>query len=362
MEVPLFTAPSEWTTQATVTEAERNIIQFPEVVQFCRLIQRPTEDVKVIKRIGSESTEGEVYQIEYQGQMAAIKLMPINSDQDRAKNQTEMEVAQQVSQMVADNECSNFPMVFEVGRCQNVWFFRPEWRKLGEQYACLKYLQSLVPTAKAKQLAALYRQGLSLQQIADRFNLDLAGCHDLPVACDFMISELAHEDLSSWAQRPHSVAEWKNVIYQILAAIVCLHTGTHMIHGDLHWGNILIKQMAGTVTAVPSQQGWSLGRKRVLALLHDFGKSEPLTATNHQDDIIKFCAAANAAQYQLPIEIKMWFQQSERMLAEGAELEDLQQSLFWCYDTENIDDTWNQPVCQTFCHCYYVNANQNKNV
>lgn len=323
MHAPLFQAPSEWTRQ-TRADPERKILEFPESVAFRDSINNPESDIRVVKRIGSVSSEGEVYQISYRGEDSALKLLPISSDDDVAKNMKEIDTAILASQMVMDGRCSHFPLVYGHGRCDDVYFFADVWRHRGEQYACLKAMREKVGPGKAKQMTALFRQGVSADDLAKRFNVDMTECQPLKVPADdlsaladksslklglkpslqvptdYLISELAQEDLSSWATRPHSVEEWRDIIHQVLETIMFMGREMKISHHDLHWGNILIKTIDD----------------HEIALIHDFGKAEHLTPENAKDDVIKFLSSWTAVDYVLPPEIRREFQENEQVIRE----------------------------------------------
>jgi serine/threonine protein kinase len=305
MEAPEFRAPPSW-TRKTKSNLDRPMLNFPSEVSFCEMIHSPDTEIEVVKRIGSESTEGEVYQIMYKGKRAALKLLPINSDEDIVKNESEIKIANMASNMVMEDTCEHFPLVYGSGQCNDVYFFQKRWREKGENYACIRKLRSQLPGAKSKQISALYRQGLKPVEIAEKFNLNMKVCDKLHVASNFLISELADEDLSSWAERRHSVDAWKDVIYQVLYAISCMQENMKICHRDLHWGNILLED-----------------NENVLALIHDFGKSEPLVRENEKDDIVKFLSSWTGISYQLPNQIREWFQESEEIISHGGDIEDL---------------------------------------
>lgn len=65
--------------------------------------------ITVIQRIGTESSEGEVYRIELQGKEYAGKIMPIISDRSYEKNENEISIAKELS------DYSYFPKVFTAG-------------------------------------------------------------------------------------------------------------------------------------------------------------------------------------------------------------------------------------------------------
>lgn len=192
-----------------------------------------------------------------------------------------------------EGRCPNFPLVYGYSQCDDVYFFSPRYRHLGEQYACLKTMRDKVSSGRAKQMTALFCQGISTE--------NLANCQNLRVPTDYLISELAREDLSSWAMRSHTVDEWRDVIHQVLETIAFMGREMKISHHDLHWGNILLKTITDEVA-------------RELTLIHDFGKAGPLTFENRKDDAIKFLSSWTATDYVLPPEIVKEFQENEQLI------------------------------------------------
>lgn len=309
MEAPNFNPPSSWRRKAEAS-GDRPVIKFPSSVNFCQLINNPGKDIKVIRRIGSESTEGEVYQIQYKGTDAALKVMPITTDKDNEKNQNEMEIANLASDMVLENTWPHFPIVYGFGRCYDSNFYNPSWKGKSTNYACMLKLRETLPS-KTKQMDALYRTGQSPETIARRFNLDLQLCEDLETPSDFLISELAREDLSSWASLIHSSKEWKSNVSDILETILFMREEMQISHNDLHWGNVLIKFVDNSD----------------IPLVHDFGKSGKITNDNLLDDINKFISSWTGASYQIPSDIREFFIQAEKDIKENKDIPEILDNL-----------------------------------
>ncbi len=308
MQAPEFRAPKDWTLTTEGVES-RSLIKFPAEVDFCDLLQPQKtkfSPVEIVKRIGSESSQGEVYQITYKNQFAALKLLPINSDQELEKNQNEIVIAEQASTLVKNGKCQNFSLVYGSGYCEDVYFFDKNWRLKGERYTSLKKMQKVLPS-KSRHLAALFNQNLPLEEIAKKYELQIP--QELRVPAHFLISELADQDLSTWAKKERSTRKWKNVILQVFEGLAALHEILEISHQDLHWANILIKSHG----KIPGNS------TRDLALIHDFGKSELLETGNEKNDLIKFLSSASALEYQLPEKIRNWFQESEKLVLKAEE-------------------------------------------
>lgn len=316
MEAISFTPPSLWETKTDINK-ERHILKFPSSVNFCSLLNDYSTQthssasiVKVVKRIGSESSEGEVYQIKYKDIDAALKMMPIVSDNDISKNKNEISVATLASEMVLENRCENFPIVYGSGKCQNSNFYSPIWKERSLNYACMRKLRQNLPS-KTRQMDALYRSGTSPENVAKRFGVDIGLCNNLETPSDFLISELASSDLSIWASSSHTSKEWKSIIYQCLQTIQFMRKEMGICHNDLHWGNILIKSIADYD----------------LALIHDFGKSVPINNENKSDDLVKFISSYTGINYKLPLNIREFFRQSEEDLKNNQGIKEILEKL-----------------------------------
>ena len=78
------------------------------------------------------------------------------------------------------------------------------------------------------------------------------------IGCHILISEIYFSDLRQIATRFNlDEKDWKNIIIGVLEGIKFLNEEQHILHGDLHCGNILIKI-----------------DKKSTPLISDFGKSQ----------------------------------------------------------------------------------------
>lgn len=295
-----FNPPKVWSKKTNFRDTRR-YLEFPEDINFCAIVNNSHSDVEVIRRIGSESSEGEVYQIRYNNVDAALKIMPVISDSDILKNENEINIANLASQMVLQNKWPHFPMVYGSGKCTNSNFYNPRWKELSHDYACVRRLREVLP-AKNKQIDALYRTGQQPENIAQRFGLNLEVCQNLKTPSNFLISELATEDLSSWATAPHTTREWREIVRQCLDSISFLHQEMAISHNDLHWGNVLIKD---------------------IALIHDFGKSSPFVEENANDDLVKFISSWTGQIYRIPESLRELFLRAEDQIKTEATLDEI---------------------------------------
>src|SRR5215470_16584043 len=78
-------------------------IEFPKEIFFCdSYLSKRIEDneILVLRRLGSPSADGEVYQIKYNEDYFAIKIMPHVDAETSDKNLREIEIASKVSNLV----------------------------------------------------------------------------------------------------------------------------------------------------------------------------------------------------------------------------------------------------------------------
>lgn len=182
------------------------------------------------KRIGSDSTMGEVYE----WHKSAMKIIPIIN----SNNMKEIELAKEVSDLVVSGLSSYFPIVYRWDLCDDTVFY--------------KHSES----AFAKQSRA-FQKTEELQS-------------------HLLFSELAFSDLKNYIHKLSNL-ELDEVISQVLKAISDLQVHCGIVHNDLHLGNILLLYK-------PSEYG-------VQVLIHDFGRSvkvKSLSSIQKKRDIIIF--------------------------------------------------------------------------
>ncbi len=296
LESPLFVAPDVWSRclapvdvapharlvdhtpvrrGTLMAQLRRGDQPFPQQAAFCAFLGAPSQRVIPHRRIGSPSSEAEVYLVQYGSALAALKLLPILTDADVQKNEREIEYALRASNLVLQRGAStHFPLVYAHGHCDSVAFFRNGSIASGAvQYACMDALRQANP-AQERQITRLFRARQSPEQIAARLQLDASVCIDAPVHAQFLLSELANEDLLHWSTRRQSVLHWRCLVQQVLDAVRVLHRDEQISHSDLHLGNVLL-----LADYAPDS---------VTALLHDFGRAEPLDEHNWRDDLLRF--------------------------------------------------------------------------
>ena len=201
--------------------------------------------ITVVERIGSESSEGEIYRVELQGIQYAGKIMPIISDKSYEKNENEISIAKELSGN------SYFPKVFAAGFCtktkynENSKFFENSYKYFLFEKVCEDMNRAIKIRTKHKYKDTTVKE---LKKIYSE---------EVTIGSHVLISEIAFADLRQICKY-YYVSEkiWKEIILRVLQGIKYLNEDKNILHGDLHCGNILIKI-----------------DDKTSPLIHDFGKS-----------------------------------------------------------------------------------------
>lgn len=272
-----FRAPNLWKEPSLNTTSRESLITllrsdqhlFPLNTTFCMNLKHPNR-ILPWKRIGSPSSEAEVYQIKspYHNVDAALKIMPILTSEDEEKNKREIDTAIQASNLVVSGQSHYFPLVYGWGHCFDMTLFQNSKFEERAKYHSQIALRARDFPSKRKMLERFEKISMSLADIDTRLNIPKY-VEEPKVEGDFLISELAHMDLSRWASEIHLESAWRDVLNGILLGLQDLRN-LGICHNDMHLGNVLIKYENG-----------------LIPLIHDFGKVEPLNGTNVTQDLIR---------------------------------------------------------------------------
>ena len=287
-------APSEWITTSNILYDRSALIQdsegfvFGDDLSVCNYLFN--REVMIPQyRIGSQSSEGEVYRVKYTipatgyELLGAFKIMPILTPESQQKNRTEIDLAVKTSNLVKEGKSPYFPLVYTSGHCPDVTFYPmskftgPSW-----SYACMSKIYDAYPN-KTRRIQAFERQGTSVADILSQLG-DEHLCDQLTIPADFLFSELASEDLYSWGHKRHTMATWMKVLSSVVTGIYHLHSYLKFCHNDLHLGNVLITNDLGS----KSGRLTSYVEYTEVPLIHDFGKSIPLAHGNRWEDVRHF--------------------------------------------------------------------------
>lgn len=272
----IFRSPELWLNEPSVVASRSDLILNRFHSPYSRSSDVLQTTVIPHCRIGSASTEGEVYKLDLYVDdkitPAALKLMPIRSEAEFNKNNQEMIHAEHASDLVVQNVSPHFPLLYGSGYCPDVKFFKnSHFQEAASDYSCLKHLLETHPI-HAKRIKQLIKGNMSINDVIDHLNLEPLDCSTFPSSAHYLLSELAIEDLRTWASRSHDIEDWFAVCSQVIDAISDCHNCLQINHNDLHGANIL-------VTSTESCD--------LLCLIHDFGRSELLTAYNWKHDYEK---------------------------------------------------------------------------
>ncbi len=217
-------------------------------------------DITIIERIGSESSEGEVYRIQIEGREYAGKIMPISSVLAIEKNENEIAIAKELSGL------TYFPIVYAGGFCSNTkyneksLFFEDSYKYFLFEKVCEDKTKACKTRMKHQY------KNISVQELKTMFYIPIN------ISSHILISEIAFSDLRQIC-RYYTVNEkiWRFIILNVLKGIKCLNEEKNILHGDLHCGNVLIKVSEKNQVEIP--------------LIHDFGKSRKCLFDNMSDRV-----------------------------------------------------------------------------
>ena len=239
-----------------------------------------SEDIVNEKRIGSKSTMAEVYLVSIREFKVACKILPIDSDESLERNIREISFAKEASE-----EGIYFPKVYDFIFCEDTYFYDTGFYNKSKRYQQYTYLLEMNPE-EMKPLILNYKKRFIDAEVASRL---LMNEFRLPhkIFSNLLFSQVAEYDLDYYLfHKVLTTQELQNLLSNIFKAIETMHTKLHLVHNDLHLGNILI------INDHP--------------LIHDFGKSYKSTfesVKDRQKDIFYFLAQLYD-KVELPNQIK----------------------------------------------------------
>lgn len=267
--------------------------EFPNTVYFCNSLTSPriNINIEILGRIGSDSADGEVYNIRYRNIEFAMKIMPRIDKNSEAKNLNEIKIASEASKYL-----EYFPKVFATGFCDNSSFYSSETGQISHfvkkaiEYHQYNIIYSHIKNKREqKRFDSEYRNGIDLDALKVKYvNYNIDNTNLIEV--DFLISELANGDLGNWMKINHSNEEWKKVLLDIITGTYYMSVMLKIVHPDLHPGNILICN----------------NNNNIQALIHDFGRCYPIddTAPNtYKSSLISFCSEFVSCSYRNDLDI-----------------------------------------------------------
>ena len=271
---------TEWSFWRIVIDRDKyknfDINSLPDTVDFCNSIEPNTNtNIKIIKRIGSVSADGEVYHVQFNGMDFAMKLMPRIDSDGEIKNKNEIETS-----LIASKYSEYFPLTFAYGFCDNSSYYvstngntSSYITKAIEYHNYSLLIQQITSKNIKKRFDNDYRAKIPLNILANKYNLTMLEENKIEV--DFMLSELANGDLGNWMMIKRDMKDWNKILLDIVVGTYYLTVMVGKVIPDLHPGNILIL------------------RDPLKALIHDFGRSYPVDdeiSPTYKATLLSFCS------------------------------------------------------------------------
>ena len=271
----------------------------------------PDAPFDIIKRIGTESNDGEIYLVQLKGadMYAVFKIIPYKNQDTEATFLNEFKIAERCSNMVKQGICKHFPITYTSYKCNNLIFPSSSLLyKVSFKYEVLENafqsLEAILDTDEhlrdARELKISLRYAIERTDFADiqpfvfdeinKFlnsrNIHIVIQPDVKIKGFVIVNELGQMDLSQYISHTKQAKEvikdevWIQIIGHILNGIKCLQMN-NILHDDLHMGNVLLLNKTDGYT-------W---------LIHDFGKSKILTEwtlENKKKDVLDFIGAISS--------------------------------------------------------------------
>lgn len=235
--------------------------------------------IKIIERIGSESTQAEVYKLQIGDMVVAGKILPIISEHSFSDNIREIEIAKQVSKEVVSKKTIYFPIVYSSSYCNKTIYNKKSlFYEDSFKYALYEWICKGVFNTACQKRIKYANKNLNIQELITKYP-------DFPgnIESHVLISELCFSDLRQYISSDYSKNAddnfWLKVIFHVLKGIEYLNENMNILHNDLHTGNILLK-----IADVESERIF-------IPLIHDFGKSRKIESWNRDEklfDVQKF--------------------------------------------------------------------------
>lgn len=293
---------------------ELDINTIPDSIDFCNSLsssndsEKTVKKIKIIRRIGSPSADGEVYHVQinnitsqrdHQNIDFALKLMPRIDHGSESRNKNEIDTA-----ITASKYPDYFPIAFAHGFCDNSSYYLSSTgetssfiNKAIEYHKYNSLLDQITPKNTRKRFDSEYRAKFPLDFLANKYNLSLNKTNEKRIDVDFMLSELANGDLGNWMMLNRDIQDWKKILNDIVTGTYYLTIMVGKVLPDLHPGNILILQ------------------DPLKALIHDFGRCYPVSdeiPVTFKATLLSFCneflSCSTRNDLIIPVEISIKIQ------------------------------------------------------
>lgn len=248
---------------------------FDPNVDICDTLQFNT-----IRRIGSNSVNGQVYEIhDTRGKKAAMKIFKDHTDREGT-----------FALLFSDMESPHFPSVFSYRTCPKVLLNRDMFQHDNELMYIRKEATSSIPDdlKRKRALITIRRNPVSTRKDI----LTIARDHGAPhselsqifvqdgIPMEILCSELLAGDLTQILLYPTPTVNPLDIIADfLLAYLEMVHRG--ISHGDMHTGNVLVR----------------ITNSKNYAVIHDFGTCEYVDKGSielFQNDLITFWSSVSS--------------------------------------------------------------------
>jgi hypothetical protein len=232
--------------------------------------------LEVKSRIGSESTMAQVFKVETDKIEIAAKILPITNNSSVKNNENEILLAIEASELVKVRKSKYFLRVYGFAFCKETYFYEDKYYEKSRRFQEYEYLLTLTNDSNIIEKIKDYKKrfidaDITAKKIFPDLDIKFSG----KVQSHILFSELAYCDLKYYIETYEpSVKDIKIIVKNIFKAIRDMHMKLHIVHNDLHLGNILIKSLDNPIP-----------------LIHDFGKSyksEFISEYDRKDDLLHF--------------------------------------------------------------------------
>jgi len=246
-----------------------------------------------IKRIGSDSLNAQVFMVNCTHNIA-MKIMPLYMQSSSDENEKEIKIAKLVSDMVIRRESKYFPILYAIGKCDNVVLNNRKFLNTHILYRHLKIIKEnkelkiitdnienpmIPPNEYGIKFELVLANNIdrgpdNLKSIMDSTGLpfekqieflrqfmkpeEIRSVENITLSADIMFSELANCDMKVYINTNDiSIDTLIYFVRHTILALIDLQK-LNCIHNDLHLGNLLILNIQEI--------------KQIL--IHDFGMSQ----------------------------------------------------------------------------------------
>ena len=287
--------PTDWEFwRKNINRDNYSNVIIPDTAIFCDSLvnnqsnkNNNNNEIQILKRIGSPSGDGEVYNIRIGNVEFAMKLIPRKDSYSENKNMKEIITANEASQYP-----DYFPRTFAFGFCDRSSFYQTPFyqTKSGFVDEAIKFHNYNLMVDQIKKMTENkntckrfdndFRNNMTLIELSEKYNLVYENSKDIEV--DFLISELANGDLGNFVRRDRTIEEWKIILLDVITGIYYLTVLLKKVHPDLHLGNILIIKKSNEKE----------NKQPLKALIHDFGRCYDIDDNipeTYKASLLSFC-------------------------------------------------------------------------